>query len=587
MPARISSLAAELAELGNVTPYDDELDSDPEALDAGKRQGDDDDDEEDEEDIARNHARHNMVHVEPSKMRKQANFIESMDDETLNKYQGVKATRKEMMEEDDESDDDEEEDQSDLDDEELEEGDEEDIDDSEEDGEEEDDEEKEDESMDESIGDMSEGEGDRTAEPKGTGKKLRFAEDVKDTRQTPKENGKKSAVQNDATLLAELKQRSSEDAARGRDARKQIDAWGKLLGTRIRAQKVVRSAGRISTRAMTRYISDLEEDGDEMSTLEDSLDALDQLSSHLFKAQQSIFSSYASTSESGSTLEALEGLQSQIEKQTRPSSRKRKVEEDDHLNDQIALLMKMHEDVYSPMWKDVLSKWSWRTSNATMEDKRKAKSKFDSSSAVGSSNGLKAIEQSAEEQIQRGMTGEAFERLRKRTRVWRGTDNESRIDIDNAEGSDDEEDDSTNNAANAENVDVFDDSDFYAALLRELIDNKGGLSTTDAEGSAASASWAQAAKRAAKKHRVVDRNASKGRRLRFDVHEKVQSFMPPIPSETWSVEQIDRLMRQLRNTYGSGKIDSADGEEADNHADEDDDVKAPAEVALDGLRLFG
>ena len=220
-----------------------------------------------------------------------------------------------------------------------------------------------------------------------------------------------------------------------------------------------------------------------------------------------------------------------------------------------------------------------------MEDKRKAKSKFDSSSAVGGSNGLKAIEQSAEEQIQRGMTGEAFERLRKRTRVWRGTENENRIDIDEEKGSDDEDDDITESTTNAENSDVFDDSDFYAALLRELIDNKGGLSTTDAEGSAASASWAQAAKRAAKKHRVVDRNASKGRRLRFDVHEKVQSFMPPIPTETWSIEQIDRLMRQLRNTYGNGKQISADGGE--NVPDEDEDVKAPAEVALDGLRLFG
>lgn len=577
MPARLSSLAAELAEFGNATPYDDDgLDSDPEALDAGKRQNEDEE-EEDEEDLARNHARHNMIHVEPSKMRKQANFIESVDDESLKKYQGVKATRKEMMEDEDESEDEEEEDQSDLDDDdEIED---EDLSGSEEDeDEEEEDEDDEDESMDESIGELSESEEDRTASSKSKGKQLRFAED-------DKPNGKKSAAQNDAALLAELKQRSSEDAARGRDARKQIDVWGKLLGTRIRAQKVVRSTGRISTKAMKRYISDLEEKGKERSALEDSLDALDQLSSHLFKAQQTLLSSYASTSESGITQEAFAELQDEIEKQTRESSRKRKAEEEEQLNDQIDLLIKMHENVYSPMWKDVLSKWSWRTSNATMEDKGKAKSKFDSSNAVGSSNGLKAIEQSAEEQIQRGMTGEAFERLRKRTRVWRGTENETRIDIDEQEGSEDDE--TTDNATNAENVDVFDDSDFYAALLRELIDNKGGLSTTDAEGSAASASWAQAAKRAAKKHRAVDRNASKGRRLRFDVHEKVQSFMPPIPTETWSIEQIDRLMQQLRNTYGNGKIDSTDeNKEMESYGD-DENTKAPTEVALDGLRLFG
>lgn len=424
---------------------------------------------------------------------------------------------------------------------------------------------------------------------------LRFAENDDPDRQMASESRKQkaaNAAQSDADLLAELKQRSSEDAARGRDARKQIDAWGKLLGIRIRAQKVVRSAGRISTGSMKKYTSDLEEEGEDRIVLEDSLDALDKLSSHLFKAQQTLLTSYASTSESGNARIYLAELQDEIEKQTDQSSRKRKAEDADNLNGQIALLMSLYENVYSPMWKDILSKWSWRTSNASMEDKRKAKSKFDSSNGAGSNNGLKAIEQSAEEQILRGMKGEAFERLRKRTRVWRGTDQESRIEIEEEKNSDEDDDEQDekedNNTPTAENVDIFDDSDFYAALLRELIDTKGGLSTTDPEGSEASASWAQAAKRAAKKHRAVDRNASKGRRLRFDVHEKVQNFMPPIPSETWSVEQIDRLIRQLRNTYGSnGSAVVVDEKEPRTQTMEDEEVKAPTEVALDGLRLFG
>lgn len=59
---------------------------------------------------------------------------------------------------------------------------------------------------------------------------------------------------------------------------------------------------------------------------------------------------------------------------------------------------------------------------------------------------------------------------------------------------------------------------------------------------------------------------------RYEVHEKVQNFMPPIPRETWTDEQIDRLVLQLR-----GEGQEVPSEQA-----------APrAEVDLQNFKLFG
>lgn len=557
------SLAAQLAELGNAAPTGYEMDSDPEALDAG-RGHDSDSDAEDAEDEARSHARHNLVDVAQSKMRKRANFIESLDDDTLSKYEGVKATRKEMLGDDDDVD--EEEDDDDEDDEN-------------------DDEDDEDDGSDNDAGSYSDVNGDIGSaslseddeeEAPRQKKTLRFADEAEEEqpRETINERSAAKAAEADAALLAELKRRSREDAQRGRDARKQMDAWGKLLGIRIRGQKVFRGAGRISTHAMASVAPTLQ--GDDRTAYDETLASLDQLSANLFQLQDRLLRSYASTSESDVVPAALEAIQSDLDLAQRAPTPKRKLNDDEY-DRQVSTLFALQADLYGPMWREVLTKWSWRTSPASVDDTRKAKNRFD--------GGLKAVNQSPEEQIERGLTGDAYERLRKRTRVWRGTEKEERIGTSRTSQA--AEEDSEEDAAAAkdgmakEEADVFDDSDFYSALLRELIDSKGGLSMTEAEGASASAAWAQAAKRAAKKHRAVDRKASKGRRLRYDVHEKVENFMPPIPTETWSVEQIDRLVRQLR----SGQ---AIQEPQDTKEDGEPGMDQVArEVELGGLRLFG
>ncbi|GFR52680.1 hypothetical protein Agub_g15306, partial [Astrephomene gubernaculifera] len=66
---------------------------------------------------------------------------------------------------------------------------------------------------------------------------------------------------------------------------------------------------------------------------------------------------------------------------------------------------------------------------------------------------------------------------------------------------------------------TYDDSEFYQQLLKEFLDK--GI----AQGAAAGAP------KAAKKRKQVDRRASKGRKLRYHVQEKLVAFMAPVDFE--------------------------------------------------------
>ncbi|KAF8476883.1 apoptosis antagonizing transcription factor-domain-containing protein [Kalaharituber pfeilii] len=136
---------------------------------------------------------------------------------------------------------------------------------------------------------------------------------------------------------------------------------------------------------------------------------------------------------------------------------------------------------------------------------------------------------------------------------------------------------------------IFDDSDFYQLLLRTLVDQR--LSSTGAASTSASAAHAAAlASRSlklpggAKMRRnkdgelvKVDTKASKGRRLRYNVHEKLQDFMVPVGERAlgwWEERQVGELFASLLG--GEGKRERGEGGE-ENRMD----------VEEDGLRIFG
>jgi protein AATF/BFR2 len=130
-------------------------------------------------------------------------------------------------------------------------------------------------------------------------------------------------------------------------------------------------------------------------------------------------------------------------------------------------------------------------------------------------------------------------------------------------------------AKTTEDVHIYDDADFYQMMLKELIDQRmldpaatsgGGVETA---GERPAAQWT--AVREARTKNSVDTKASKGRKMKFTVHEKLQNFMAPEDRCTWEQEAVDRFFGPLlgqRVTLGEDASDS------------DPDAEEVAEAAL-------
>ncbi|PNY29487.1 Protein BFR2 [Tolypocladium capitatum] len=120
---------------------------------------------------------------------------------------------------------------------------------------------------------------------------------------------------------------------------------------------------------------------------------------------------------------------------------------------------------------------------------------------------------------------------------------------------------------------VYDDADFYQLLLKELVDQRT-VETCSAQSSAVATVMLTAAKDA-KTRKQVDRKASKGRKMRFTVHEKLQNLMAPEDRRSWEQEAIDRFFGTLF------------GRKMELNEDESEDAEMEGLAAEEeGLRLF-
>lgn len=189
----------------------------------------------------------------------------------------------------------------------------------------------------------------------------------------------------------------------------------------------------------------------------------------------------------------------------------------------------------------VLTKWS-RKVNASSGATALQASKF------------KSLNQTAAVQVKSMLTD--MDRLVKRTRI-----NRSNVSVLGEEPAE------TNQKSHlAENDNIFDDSDFYRLLLKDLVDKRMADSN-----STAGLKWTSV-KTKVKKN--VDTKASKGRKLRYHVQEKIQGFDVPRPVFSWTDDQTDDLFMSLLGQ----KI------QLDESVPSDDEHSEPEN---DGLAIFG
>jgi protein AATF/BFR2 len=117
---------------------------------------------------------------------------------------------------------------------------------------------------------------------------------------------------------------------------------------------------------------------------------------------------------------------------------------------------------------------------------------------------------------------------------------------------------------NQNGLPIYDDADFYSTLLQSLISQRSSEATTSLGNLNLNMNmqpW-QAAREARVK-KIVDTKASKGRKLRYTVHEKLQNFMAPEDRGAWGERQAEDLFGALfgRKEVLGEVVDGVDDEE--------------------------
>lgn len=91
-------------------------------------------------------------------------------------------------------------------------------------------------------------------------------------------------------------------------------------------------------------------------------------------------------------------------------------------------------------------------------------------------------------------------------------------------------------------TEIFDDSDFYHQLLRELIECKSADISDPVQ---LSRQWIALQQMRSKMKRKVDTKATKGRKIKYVVHNQLVNYMAPEKSLTWNEESINELYSSL------------------------------------------
>lgn len=126
-----------------------------------------------------------------------------------------------------------------------------------------------------------------------------------------------------------------------------------------------------------------------------------------------------------------------------------------------------------------------------------------------------------------------------------------------------------------EDANIYDDADFYQLLLKELVDQRmvdSSSAPSMGAGGQPIAQWA--AVKEAKTKKNVDTKASKGRKMKFTVHEKLQNFMAPEDRAVWESDAIDRFFGTLL------------GQKMNLGEDEESEEEEEAPMAEEALMLF-
>lgn len=134
-------------------------------------------------------------------------------------------------------------------------------------------------------------------------------------------------------------------------------------------------------------------------------------------------------------------------------------------------------------------------------------------------------------------------------------------------------------ATGEEDGGVYDDTDFYTGLLRDLVQGRmeGSSAVSAMNGNGDVDLMGELGRGKHKVKKVVDTKASKGRKMRYQVHEKLVSFMAADDRGSWGQRQREELFAGLLGR----SVGPAEDEDMDERNGDED------ELGEEQLRLFG
>ncbi|XP_026672678.1 protein AATF-like [Ceratina calcarata] len=171
--------------------------------------------------------------------------------------------------------------------------------------------------------------------------------------------------------------------------------------------------------------------------------------------------------------------------------------------------------------------------NSYVEYRNSVVQKWNEKTKIATGKLNKGTSETALKQIEFALNDK--EKLRRRSRLKRS---EYKII-----GKPEQADDNEGRRIQEYDSEIYDDDDFYHQLLRDLIEYKSSDVTDPIQ---LSKQWIQLQNMRSKMKRKIDTRATKGRRIRYNVHNKLVNFMAPITvDDTWTDHAKDELYNSL------------------------------------------
>lgn len=344
-----------------------------------------------------------------------------------------------------------------------------------------------------------------------------------DGHESADERDMESEPEDDTEQVNEMCAKVGSDIDKGNAIRNQLSMWDSLLECRIKFQKCLSVANKLPQKK--RVAAFTQAGGDNFQNAQNTCKtSVTKLLNSLLELQKVCFDVNTKKFEEKPGKRSVDddeitSSDSDAEQPEQPKAgfRKDKKRRKTDFSEEIKQL----HDSLVPFRNDTIQKWNDKTRVTQM----------------GSKKGFAAFEQSTLKQIETVLADR--QRLLTRTRTKRSS---YHVLGESDEGPSQAKQMKTDAHQQELCPEIFDDDDFYHQLLRELLERNTSHVTDPVQ---LTRQWIQLQKARSKMKRPVDQKASKGRKLRYNVHQKLVNFMMPIDNMSWPEEARAELFASL------------------------------------------